>query len=374
MKTIAFYLPQFHTIPENDEWWGEGFTEWTNVRKAVSLYENHYQPRVPLNKNYYNLLEIDTIKWQIEIARKYGVYGFCFYHYWFNGKMLLEKPVDNYLEHKELNFPFCLCWANENWTNSWAGRAPKILIGQEEGTEKNWEEHFEYFFPFFQDERYIKEGGKPLLVIYKPDLFPHINEMLHFWNELAKEKGLPGLIFAAQLMPENIEQSCFDMHIEYQPTNVYIEMTKTNNFMIKALKKKLKELIGAVFRIDVEGRKLHKLSRYSYDEIWEKILNINVKNSKQVPGAFVDWDNTPRKKERGYVIEGATPEKFKKYFSLQIKNAKENYKKDYIFLFAWNEWAEGGYLEPDERFQYGYLEALKDALIENGEMPCEGQS
>lgn len=369
MKTIAFYLPQFHTIPENDEWWGKGFTEWTNVKKARPLFEKHYQPRVPLNNNYYNLLDVNTMMWQVEIARKYGLYGFCFYHYWFNGKMLLEKPVDNYLKHRELDFPFCLCWANENWTNGWAGKEPKILIAQDEGTEKTWKEHFEYFLPFFQDERYIKENGKPLLVIYKPDLFPHINHMMKLWNEMARENGFPGLIFAAQLAPEDIEESCFDLHIEYQPTNVYVEMTKSKNCFIRAAKKVLKKGISRVFKFDIEGKKIQKLARYSYDDMWKKILNIEVKNIKQIPGAFVDWDNTPRKKERGYVIEGASPEKFKKYFSLQIKNAKEKYKKDYIFIFAWNEWAEGGYLEPDEKFQYGYLEAIRDALVENGEMP-----
>lgn len=373
MKIIAFYLPQFHTIPENDEWWGKGFTEWSNVKKAVPLYEGHYQPRVPLGKNYYNLLEIDIMKWQVKIAKEYGLYGFCFYHYWFDGKMLLEKPVNNYLEHKELELPFCLCWANENWTNGWAAQQPKILIEQAEGSEEKWREHFKYFLPFFKDNRYIKEDGKPLLVIYKPDLFPHMDKMLQFWDEMAKEEGFPGIMFAAQMKPENEKKSYFDMHIEYQPTDVYMEMTKTRNLFLKILKKNMKKIFSTVFKIDVEGMKLQKLPRYSYDDMWKKILNIDVKSAKQVPGAFVDWDNTARKKERGYVIEGASPEKFKRYFSMQIRNAKEKYKKDYIFLFAWNEWAECGYLEPDEKYKYEYLEALRDALIENGEMPWKIQ-
>lgn len=368
MKTIAFYLPQFHTIPENDEWWGKGFTEWVNVKKAKPLYKGHYQPRKPLNNNYYNLLDINTMKWQVRLAKEYGLYGFCFYHYWFDGKMLLEQPVNNYLNDKELDLPFCICWANENWTNGWAAQKPKILIGQTEGNKIKWEEHFQYFLPFFKDKRYIREKNKPLLVIYKPDLFPHIADMMNYWNKRAKEEGLGGITFAAQLKPENDKNSPFDMHIEYQPTNVYIEMTRTKNPVLKDIKNSAKKIIENIFHIDVEGMKVKKLQRYSYDDIWNKILNISIKSDKQIPGAFVDWDNTARKGNRGYVIDGASPEKFRYYFSKQIKNAKENYKKEYIFIFAWNEWAEAGYLEPDEKFKYGYLEALREALIENGEL------
>lgn len=367
MKTIAFYLPQFHTIPENDEWWGKGFTEWVNVKKAKPLFEGHYQPRVPLNNNYYDLSDINTMRWQVRLAKEYGLSGFCFYHYWFSGKMLLEKPVNNYLANKDLDLPFCLCWANENWTNGWAAQQPKILIGQNEGDETKWKEHFDYFLPFFKDERYIKEDGKPLLVIYKPDLFPHISQMMKYWDELAKKEGLAGIKYAAQLTPQNVENSPFDLHIEYQPTNVYMEMTRTKNGALKKIKTGIKHAVSKLFKIDIEGMKMQKLARYDYDEMWNEILNIPVTSDKQVPGAFVDWDNTARKQNRGYVIEGASPEKFKKYMSLQIKNAKEKYKKDYIFIFAWNEWAESGYLEPDEKFGYGYLEALKQALIENGE-------
>lgn len=367
MKTIAFYLPQFHTIPENDEWWGKGFTEWVNVKKAKPLYEGHYQPRIPLNNNYYDLLDVNTMKWQVELAKKYGLYGFCFYHYWFDGKMLLEKPVNNYLKNTDLDLPFCLCWANENWTNGWAAKDPKILIGQTEGTKSKWEEHFQYFLPFFKDQRYIKDNGKPLLLIYKPDLFPHISEMLKYWDNRAKEEGLLGLCFAAQLKPKNEDSSPFDMHIEYQPTNVYIEMTRTRNPILKSIKSTIKRIAGNTFHVDIEGMKAKKLQRYSYDDMWNKILSIPVQSDKQVPGAFVDWDNTARKGTRGYVIEGASPEKFKTYMSKQIGNAKTNYKKDYIFIFAWNEWAESGYLEPDEKYKFGYLEALREALRENGE-------
>ncbi len=362
MKIITFYLPQFHTIPENDEWWGKGFTEWTNVRKGVPLYENHYQPRVPANKNYYNLLDKNTLRWQIDLAKENGIYGFCIYHYWFSGKLLLEKPLELLLSDKSLDIPFCMCWANENWTNGWAAKNPKILISQEEGTEELWEEHFNYMLKFFTDKRYIKEDNKPLLVIYKPNMFKNIDKMLAFWENLAKKNGFSGMKYASQLEPTKEVRNNFDYVIDYQPTNTYIEMTKTNNFIIKKFKNIIKILSKKILRLDLEGLKKNKLKRFLYDDIWNKIINKKPIDSKSIPGGFVDWDNTARKGSRGYVIDGATPEKFYSYMLQQIDNAKKNYKKDYIFLFAWNEWAECGYLEPDEKFKDGYLKALKRAL------------
>ena len=177
MKIIAFYLPQFHNIPENDEWWGNGFTEWTNVKKAKPIFEGHQQPKVPLNNNYYNLLDDNVKVWQADLAKKYGVYGFCYYHYWFNGKMLLEKPMEQMLENKEVDIPFCISWANEPWTKAWVGDEKKMLIAQEYGQEEEWKEHFMYLLPFFKDERYIKKDGKPFFIFYRPDIvITHIDQ------------------------------------------------------------------------------------------------------------------------------------------------------------------------------------------------------
>ena len=160
MKIIAFYLPQFHEIPENNEWWGKGFTEWVNVKKAQKLFDGHNQPREPLNDNYYDLKDNSVMDWQISIAKKYGVYGFCFYHYWFNGHLLLQKPVEAFLSNKKQDMPFCICWANEHWTNAWVSKANKVLIEQEYGKEEDWKEHFDYLLPFFKDDRYIKNNGE----------------------------------------------------------------------------------------------------------------------------------------------------------------------------------------------------------------------
>ena len=209
MRIIAFYLPQFHDIPENDEWWGKGFTEWVNVKKAKPLFEGHAQPRVPLNNNYYNLLD-DNIKiWQSEIAQKHGIYGFCYYHYWFNGKLLLEEPMEQMLKNKEITIPFCICWANEQWTKAWVGEN-KVLIAQKYGDKNEWAEHFYYLLPFLKDERYIYEKGKPLVVIYRPNIIPCLNEMLDYWVELAKKNGLNGITFAYQHLWEDKKKMIAD--------------------------------------------------------------------------------------------------------------------------------------------------------------------
>lgn len=372
MKVLAFYLPQFHRIPENDEWWGEGFTEWVNMKKAKSLYEGHYQPRVPLNNNYYDLSDVENIRWQAELAKKYGVYGFCVYHYWFHGKLLLEKPWELFLENKDIDLPFCLCWANEHWNNGWVSEENRILIAQEFDDKNDWKNHFDYYLKFFKDKRYIKEDGKPLLVIYYPNIIGCLNEMLDYWNKLAKENGFNGIKFIYQHplfhYKKNADRSRFDYGIEFQPQFTQYKMqSKLGLLSIKA-RTKLSMFLQNKFKIYIK-LKQKEVTRISYDKVWEETLKLKPMDEKMIPGAFVDWDNTPRKGLRGSAFEGATPCKFKKYFRQQVIRTREVYKKDKIFLFAWNEWAEGGYLEPDQKNGYGYLEAIRDTLKELDELP-----
>ena len=373
MKVIAFYLPQFHEIPENNTWWGEGFTEWFNVKKAQKLFEKHNQPRIPLNKNYYNLLNNDVKKWQVDLANKYGVYGFCIYHYWFDGKLLLEKPLEQFLNNKSLDIHYCICWANEHWTNAWACKDTKVLIEQRYGEEKEWKDHFNYLLKFFKDKRYIKEDNKPLFVIYRPELIDCLKPMLSYFDKLAKENGFDGIKFAYQhagyTVSEKCDESLFDYAIEYQPNCAQVFKGIEHKSFLRKLWKKTSLFFENKLKIDLRDKiKRNKLQHYSYDEIWKYILNMNPRNEKCIPGAFVDWDNTPRKGKRGFVMDGTSPEKFKKYMSLQVKRARELYKKYKIFIFSWNEWAEGGYLEPDEKNKYKYLEAIKKALEENEEL------
>lgn len=374
MKVIAFYLPQFHEIPENSEWWGEGFTEWVNVKKAKPLFEGHAQPRVPLNNNYYNLLDSKTQVWQANLAKKYGVYGFCYYHYWFNGKLLLEKPMENMLSNPGVDLPFCICWANEPWTKAWVGEK-KVLIPQVYGIRKDWEEHFYYLLPFLKDKRYICENGKPLLVIYRPEVIECLNEMLDCWTELAKQNGLNGLTYAYQNidfdLQKNKDDSRFTYNIEFQPLYARHDMFKNKFKHLKAIRRKIAALVERKIGIDLMkyGSGAFNSLRVDYDKTWDRILTRIPESEKNVPGAFVSWDNSPRKGEKGEVYVNDTPEKFRNYLSRQIKRAKEVYHKDLMFMYAWNEWAEGGYLEPDTRFGYGNLEAIYHALKENDELP-----
>lgn len=370
MKIIPFYLPQFHTIPENDEFWGEGFTEWTNVKNAKPLYVGHEQPVEPYEDNYYNLLNVDTLKWQAEIAHKYGIYGFCIYHYWIEGRMLLEKPVELLLKHKEIRINFCLSWANHHWTDSWGGNN-KMLIAQTYGGQEEWERHFQYLLPYFRDDRYIRIEGKPLFVIFNPEDIPNLNEMLDYWKKRALEEKLPGLSFAYQNyyfgIQKNRDDSRFDFGIEHQPAYAFFDNRKSSVMFIRQYGYKFLSMLQRVFKFKIRID-YTKLERMEYSDVWEKILQREPTDDKRVPGAFSGWDNTPRKGKHGLVVENATPELFEKYMAIQIKRAREIYQKDMLFIAAWNEWAEGSMLEPDKKNGYAYLEAIKKALECNGEL------
>ncbi|MDY4760936.1 glycoside hydrolase family 99-like domain-containing protein [Streptococcus thoraltensis] len=374
MKTIAFYLPQFHAIPENDEWWGKGFTEWTNMKAAKPLFEGHQQPRIPLDNNYYDLLDEKTMEWQVKLAQEYGLYGFCFYHYWFDGHMLLEKPMEMMLKNENINFPYTICWANEPWTNAWkSDEDSKTLIAQRYGDEKEWKAHFDYLLQFFNDKNYITVDGKPLLVLYRPEIVDCLNDMLDYWQGLAIEAGFPGLCFAYQQVSyyllENKDESRFTYRIEYQPGYARYDAQKNAGGMtskllsVKTAIRNTASKIDKTFGTNIAANLTKSGTSFEdYDELCQAIINRHGEDEKSVAGMFVGWDNTPRRGARGRVCLGSTPEKFQHYMAEQVKNVKETYSNDMIFIFAWNEWAEGGYLEPDEENRYAYLEGLRESL------------
>lgn len=374
MKIIPLYLPQFHTIPENDEWWGKGFTEWVNVRDAKPLFEGHNQPRVPLNNNYYDLSDIETLKWQCRIAKEYGIYGFCMYHYWFNGHLLLEKPMEMLLAHPEIDIKYCISWANHDWTDAWkaSNRQPKVLIAHNFDDEKDWVDHFNYLLPFFKDPRYMTENNKPLMVIYIPNIIRKLKKMLDVWSQMARDNGFDGLTFiyqsAASSFDNSWDHSLFDYGVEMNPGYVGLANRQKNSSFFPKLMKYSHEIkrFLHIRRSLLPQKKITEVSKADYDYTWQRILELRpISNApKMIPCAFTDWDNTPRHKERGYLYQGVSPDKFKSYFKQLLDNTKNFYDTDMIFVFAWNEWAEGGYLEPDEKNGFAFLEAIKECLSE----------
>lgn len=375
IKLISFYLPQFHTIPENDKWWGKGFTEWTNVRKAQPLFPGHDQPRVPLGGEY-NLTDDNVKVWQAEIAKKYGVFGFCYYHYWFKGgRQLLEKPAEQMLANKAVDLPFCFCWANENWSKNWDGGNREVIMEQDYGTQSDWETHFRYLLPFFRDERYITVDGKPLFVIYKPEQIIDLYQMVNYWKKRAVEAGLPGLCFAFQFPTYYFDmyyrEDIFDYRIGFEPVHArnLAAMKPGTSSKVRLMRKTLGEDAVSAYRRSRQSKmgsswagKPQSLSMYFYDEVWEKILNAPW-TEEFLPGAFVDWDNTPRNKH-GLLHAGFSIEKFRSYMTRLVNRSRQE-NKPMLFINAWNEWGEGAFLEPDEKYGYQKLEAVRTALEES---------
>lgn len=389
MKIFALYLPQYHEIMENDEWWGQGYTEWDSLKQGEVLLEGQYQPRIPLGANYYNLLDEEnrTMRWQVEIAKKHGVYGFCVYHYWFNGKLLLERPMENYLNDSSIDFPFFFCWANENWTDVWSGNTEKlrILISHDYSKKQDWIDHFNYFSPFFKDKRYLKQENKPIICIYNPVSieYRYLSGMIKLWNEMARECGYDGVIMTFQCAESmqflsRRDKKLFDYQMEYNPSLQYWRHSNKMSGKTKYLREKLsrvkilREVKTALVKkknVDTECASNRISIVQDYDEVWKEINEFTPQERNIIPGAFVDWDNTPRRKYNGKLIVGATPAKFKEYLVKTINRARDTYNKDAIIVFAWNEWSEGGYLEPDEKWRYGYLESISAALHETNEWP-----
>lgn len=365
-KIIANYLPQYHRIPENDRWWGEGFTDWVAVKRAVPLFENHRQPRVPMNDNYYDLSEAENIRWQAKLAKEHGIYGFGIYHYWFSSEMhLLQKPSEIILENKDIDIHFMFIWDNFTWKRTWsklntgAAYAPSFDGEQKSGNEDNgilaelkyggkeeWKAHFDYLLSFFKDERYIKIDNKPVFSFYQSrNNFPLIKEMVAYWDELAKENGFAGMMCLSKdiLYPVKLER-----RMKYYP----FQMTTPLLFLKYKIKTKIYQ-------------KRNETAIWDYDEVWNDILLESRLSAKDTYlCGFVDYDDSPRRGNKARIIVGGTPEKFEKYMRKLLKiSQKQN--KEYVFLMAWNEWGEGSYLEPDSGYRYQYLEAIKRLTNEN---------
>lgn len=364
---VANYLPQFHVIPENSLFWGEGYTDWVAVRNAVPLFTGHNQPRIPLGDRYYSLDKYDDIKRQVDTANKYGVSGFNIYHYWFSSeKNLLSKPADIILTNPELKIKYMFTWDNASWKRTWsavkhandwapisdnnsdASHKNGVLIELEYGTEEDWKIHFEYLLKFFNDNRYIKEENKPVFGIFNPDNMPDtLKSMISYWDKLARQNGFNGIkVICKNNHNENV---ITPYSFTYEPGNSAWE---SRNILDK-----IKKRIGKLNTLK------EKPQIFSYEKIWENLLLRAEKNKDNgvYYGCFVDFDDTPRRGKRGRIVKGGSPDLFAKYFARFINICKEK-QKPMLFITAWNEWSEGAFLEPDEEYGYGYLEALKQVI------------
>jgi hypothetical protein len=345
VRAIAFYLPQFHPIPENDEWWGKGFTEWTNVARAEPLFRGHDQPHLPADLGYYDLRVPEVREAQATLAREYGIEAFCYWHYWFDGRRLLERPLQEVLATQKPDFPFCIGWANESWTGIWTGERSRVLVEQTY-SEADDRRHFAALAPAFADSRYVRVDGKPLLFVHRPANLPDSPAFADRWRSMAVDRGLGGLYLVGEATGDwNAAEQGFDAEVRTP--------------------------LDELARRPYLAQKLVGLSRtlrggpalYPYRVLANQRRVPATVPHPELPMVIANWDNTPRSKRAGFVLKGSSPARFRKALHAAVAAIDGLPEQQRIvFLKSWNEWAEGNYLEPDRRHGRGYLEVVRDVV------------
>ncbi len=354
VKAIAFYLPQFHPIAENDKWWSKGFTEWSNVCKATPLFYRHYQPRIPADLGFYDLRVPETRSSQAALAKQYGIFGFCYYHYWFNGKLLLQRPLESIRDSGSPNYPFCMCWANESWSRTWIGDDKDVLIEQ---TYSDLDDsiHGKYLASFFKDPRYIKVDQRPLLLIYRPLDLPSPAETLERFAFEACKVGLKRPFFVgvdARCPGYDLRKAGFDITLAFSPQLGVLGRDAFND----------RRSLAKFFRNIRYGIPSSRLKLYS-DSSARRLMNQISREHPFIPATYVSWDNTPRKKRNGIVFMNGSPRSFGDDLRNAVKSAQDLPEDQrFVFINGWNEWAEGNHLEPDLRHGHEYLRAVGAAL------------
>ncbi len=351
IRTLAFYLPQFHPIPENDNWWGKGFTEWTNVAQAKPIFPEHYQPHLPSDLGFYDLRVPEIQEQQADLAKKYGIHGFCYYYYNFNGKKLLDLPLNKMLETGKPNFPFCLCWANENWTRRWDGRDEEVLISQNHNL-KDDENFIRDIIPFLKDKRYIRVNNKLLLLIYRVEKLYNPKKTAATWRRIVKEElGEDLYLCTVNNFTKEIDPETFGFDATVQFPLDFNPSCKNDSSVIEK-------------QHNVEAGKLKDYWFYNYDCIVKTILNTKNPTYKFFRGAFPSWDNTPRRKGSGAVFLNSSPEKYQHFLKqiIDLTVKEKTGDEQLVFINAWNEWAEGAHLEPDVKHGHAWLQATKNAI------------
>ncbi len=343
-KLIAFYLPQFHPTAENDQWWGKGFTEWTNVTKAMPLFKGHYQPHLPTDFGFYDLRVRETRHEQIKMAKKYGIDGFCYHYYWFSGKRILNLPLDDMLADPDSDMPFCLCWANENWTRRWDASDDEILIAQKYLPQDDLG-FIKSLVPFFKDKRYILADGRPFLIVYRPQHMPDAPKTARIWREYCRSIGLGEIHICAALTHGNEDyvKFGFDSGVEFPPHNLPVA---TINNKIPFLKP-------------------HKGYVFEYSEVLHAFLKKQYNSPNVYFGVTPSWDNTARINDRACILFNSSPESYEYWLSAAIRKTQDTYPNEQrmILINAWNEWAEGCHLEPDIKYGHKFLAATLNAKL-----------
>ncbi|MBK1617416.1 lipopolysaccharide biosynthesis protein [Lamprobacter modestohalophilus] len=353
-RLIAFYLPQFHPIPENDEWWGKGFTEWTNTAKAKPRFPGHYQPHVPADLGFYDLRVSETRIAQAELAKQHGIEAFCYYHYWFAGKELIERPFKEVVASGEPDFPFCLCWANQTWSGIWHGEPNRILIEQTYPGEDDHRRHFESLLPAFTDRRYLRVDGRPVFIIFLTRGLPEPQRTLELWRMMAEDAGLSGLYLVGMSWDDHwnpneygydaaileklppLRQQWYSWRYPYQKVKRYLE------------------------------RKIGVPTIYDYAKVSSTLTPSSMHVTNMYPCVIPNWDNSPRSGVNGRVLHGSTPDLFRDHFRRALALVKDKPSdKRLVFIKSWNEWAEGNHLEPDLRFGRAYLEVVRDEVLQS---------
>jgi hypothetical protein len=355
-RAIAFYLPQFHPIPENDRWWSPGFTEWTNVSRARPLFKGHCQPRVPADLGFYDLRVPETRAAQADLARQNGIEGFCYWHYWFAGRRLLERPFQDVVRSGQPDFPFCLAWANESWTGVWNGEPNRILLEQTYPGDDDYRRHFDALLEAFCDDRYLKVDGKPLFVVYKPESIPDSERFTALWNELAIKAGLDGIYFVGIVDRLGAGVAGFDGSTYHLP-GTFLKSLPT-----RQLNRLMKRVNGKSIKSLLLGKSSTPLT-VDYASLIETALKSAQFGKRDYPSVLPNWDSTPRHGSKGLVLTGSTPELFRRHLreAFNIVRLREPDHR-LIFVKSWNEWAEGNYLEPDQQMGDGYLQVIREEL------------
>lgn len=364
LRAIAFHLPQFHPIPENDEWWGKGFTEWNSVVKTTPRFPGHYQPHLPADLGFYDLRLPEARQAQAELAGRYGIHGFCYYHYWFHGRQVLERPLNEIWKSGEPKFPFCLCWANENWTRRWDGLEDQVLLEQRYSPADDLA-HIRYLIPMFFDPRYIRVGDCPVFLVYRAARLPEPERTAETWRREAERAGLKGL-FLVRVESFSDDRGDpreigFDCGLDFQPQGLQIWPPRI-----------YRRKWWHIRRIGTHDPGLRENNAVDYGAFVKNALSAPVPTYPRIPCVCPGWDNSPRRTQGATILVNSTPEAYERWLREIVDRGKASLKladslssverESLVFINAWNEWAEGNHLEPCQRWGRRYLEATQRAL------------